>query len=638
MIHILEGDFMMGEIVVCGIPFEGEEQEIRKALRFVKEKGFTSVQIYVYWRDFEPEERDGFQWEFYDEKVKLIQEEGLKFVPFLLMGPKYAAPRWWLDSDRHRGLVCLEHKKENPIESVWNPDFLTEIDRVLKAFAEHYLPWNVLESIQPGICGDYGEAIFPVVGNWPGDYHTHRGFWCGGADAKKSFRHEMEKKYGSIETLNLKWRTRYQSFEEVTPFLRVASPSRTAYMDFLLWYHKSMTDYAGFWMEACRKHFPQVPIYLCTGGIEEPEHGSSFSDQAKIAAKYQGGIRLTNEGNNFYENTYLTIHMHSACEYYGAYLGLEPVGPILPLGVAVRTYGSIAYGNRQIFHYYGNLTEKEKGRSGGDFVKQYQELIEEREMKQKITFFWPLDEAILGGTPIPDSIRASMSAIRKNYMVNVADEQMILDGALTGELSKDLTGSKVLVMLDVKVVRAEVLKKIGAWVKEGGVLLANCHPHDLEDVPVEEFEQVFGMNPESEEVWGHSEYHVEALPWMDKLKALRHQHSMIAWNKLNQNVIPLMLNEEREQGAVSTRKAFCSFANHHGKGMGIYFAAPLDLDAQADAIWTPSPAFSYLLEDCCRQFGNARPMVLTDQQVAKTLINDQEWVLYEDGTIQVESE
>lgn len=58
----------------------------------------------------------------------------------------------------------------------------------LAAFAAHYGPWNVLESVQPGICGDYGEAIFPVLGNWPGDYHTHQGFWCGGEDAAASFR------------------------------------------------------------------------------------------------------------------------------------------------------------------------------------------------------------------------------------------------------------------------------------------------------------------------------------------------------------------------------------------------------------------------------------------------------------------
>ena len=42
---------------------------------------------------------------------------------------------------------------------------------------------DVLEAVMPGICGDYGESIMPVWGNWPGDYHTHLGYWCGGEDA-----------------------------------------------------------------------------------------------------------------------------------------------------------------------------------------------------------------------------------------------------------------------------------------------------------------------------------------------------------------------------------------------------------------------------------------------------------------------
>ncbi len=617
----------MGEIVVCGIPFEKGEAEARKALSFVKENGFTSVQIYVYWREFEPLKRSGFQWEHYDGQVRLIQEAGLKFVPFLLMGPKYAAPDWWLKSEEHVGLKCLEHDKDNPIESVWNQKFRTEISRVVKAFAEHYNPMEVLESVQPGICGDYGEAIFPVVGNWPGDYHTHRGFWCGGEDAIADLQYSMKVKYTDIQAFNKAWRTEYQSFSEIKPFLRAHQPSRTAYMDMLLWYHNSMTEYADFWMETCRKYFPQIPVYLCTGGVEEPQHGSAFSDQARIAAKHQGGIRLTNEGNNYYENLYLTLHMYSACEFYGAYLGLEPVGPILPSGVAVRMYGSIAYGNRQVFHYYGNLLNQ-KGEAMAEVaekVKNYGSFIEERKNTAGITFFWPLDEALLNGTPVPESIRDSVCAIRKSYEVNAADEQMILDGALKN--------SKVLIMLDTAVTRKEVLLKVAEWVKEGGVLLANCHPHDWEDAPVYEFEKVFGMKEDSEEVWGHCEYSLSPLPWTKRLASLTRQHSMIAWNKLFEDVIPIMKNKEHVQGAVTTREAYCAFLYNVGKGKGIYFAAPLDLDGKADAIWTPSPAFSYLLKDCCREFGGIEPMELEEGEEVKSVIDETEWTLMKNGEI-----
>jgi hypothetical protein len=171
----------------------------------------------------------------------------------------------------------------------------------------------------------------------------------------------------------------------------------------------------------------------------------------------------------------------------------------------------------------------------------------------------------------------------------------------------------------------------------GGILLGNCHPHDLEDLAVERFEKVFGMNKEAEEVWGHSEYFVHALPWMLKCNTLERQHSMIGWNKLDASVNPLMKNEERAQGAVMTKEAYCSFANQYGKGMGIYFAAPLDLNAQADAIWTPSPAFSYLLEDCCRCFTNTEPLVLEEKQTAGTIVNDKVWILMDDGIIVIDT-
>ena len=279
---------MKTELVICQIPF-GEPVE-KEALRRVKDLGFTSVQIYTFWRDFEPSARTRFDWEYLDRQVRLIREANLKYVPFLLMGPKYAAPDWWLTDPRHVGLRCLEHGRESPIESIWSPAFRDEISRVLEAFADHYLPWNILESVQPGICGDYGEALFPALGNWPGDYHTHRGFWCGGDDAAASFLEYVEKRYGTLDALNRAWRARYSSFNEVRPFLRHRTPSRTALFDLIAWYQDSMTRFSEFWLAECRRLFPSVPAYLCTGGTDDDASmGALFAAQARAAAKHAGG-------------------------------------------------------------------------------------------------------------------------------------------------------------------------------------------------------------------------------------------------------------------------------------------------------------------------------------------------------------
>lgn len=140
--------------------------------------------------------------------------------------------------------------------------------------------------------------------------------------------------------------------------------------------------------------------------------------------------------------------MHSACEFYGAYLGLEPVGPMQVAGVVNRIYGSAAYGNRQIFHYYDNLVDEEKQYNGAaEEIRKYLPLIRERRTQAGITLFWPMDEAFLDGTRIPENLLLTLEALRKSYEVRVADERMILDGALEG--------TRLLVMLDTGCARAE---------------------------------------------------------------------------------------------------------------------------------------------------------------------------------------
>lgn len=619
---------MRGEIAVCGVHFDKDKESAREQLRKLKEDGVTSVQIYCHWNRFEPDERGVFSFDYYDEMVNEIKEAGLKFLPFLLLGPRYSAPDWWLAEPGHAGMICLEHGKECPVESIWNPAFRKEIERVYKAFADHYLAMDVLESVQLGINGDYGEAIMPVVGNWPGAYHTHRGFWCAGEDAKESFREYLKLHFETLEKLNERWNTHYSTWQEVVPFLKEFRPSLVSYLDFLDWYHASMTEYSDFCLKVAKDVFKDVPVYLCTGGIEEPEHASSFAEQAKVAAKNQCGVRLTNEGNNFFENFYLTIHMQSACEFYGAFLGLEPVGPILPEGVAVRTYGSVAYGDRQIFHYYSNLHEQKTGVNAGQIVKKYEDMIGERSLDRKITIFWPIIDSWAKSAQVSDNIRLAISEIRKSYDLNVADEKMILDGCL-----KD---TKVLVLLDTQISTKEALLAVAKWVKDGGTLIANCHPFDETNHRVPEFEAVFGINELSEEVWGHSEYMLNGRDWMDGLKTCEHQHSMVAWNKLDENVVPIYENSGRVGDVNGTQLAYCAFEHPYGEGRAFYFAAPLDLDAPADAIWTPSPAFRLLLEDCCRAYAGEEPMVLKQGQIVKTRIGEKELVLNDNFEITLE--
>ena len=545
-------------------------------------------------------------------------------MPFILMGPRYATPEWWLADQGHSGLVCLEHGRENPVESVWNPFFREEVSRVLEELAKHYLPWDVIESIQPGICGDYGEAIFPVLGNWPGAYHTHRGFWCGGSDAAESFRNEMQCRYGSIGSLNKAWRASYKSFEKIMPFLRHRAPSRTAFMDLMKWYRGAMDEYSQFWMQECRRYFPETPVYLCTGGMEEPEHGSSFAGQAKAAAKYKGGIRLTNEGNNFYDNFYLTAHMYSACRFYGAYMGLEPVGPMLPQGVVARTFGSVAYGNRQIFHYYGNLVKDGKPTGAAESVKKYASLIGERETETAVAFFWPLDQSTIEGSCIPENIKKALTFVRKHYEVSVLGEELILDGALNNV--------KLLVMLDVNFTRGDVLEKIAQWVYEGGSLLVNTRTVDIEGIPAKSFDKIFGIEETSEEVWGHCEYYPDGVPWAKRFNTVKAIHAERGWTGLSERVVPIARSRPHmDKDNMWIGDVTCCFENYYGSGRGIYFSPWLHLDAQPDAVFTPSRAFEFLLTDCCEIFTGHHELGTLENGIARTGAGGMYYVLSNDG-------
>ena len=611
------------EIVVCGVPFETEHE--LEALQQLKNLGVTSVQVYTFWKDFEPAGQGQFDWRHYDREVALIQQAGLKYVPFILMGPKYAAPQWWLDHPQHAGLHCLEHHKENPIESIWNPAFREQISRVLQAFADHYLPMNVLESIQPGICGDYGEAIMPVHGNWPGDYHTHRGYWCAGDDAIASFHTWLTARYHNAKSLNAAWRSHYKSIREVTTFLPHKAPSRTALFDMLDWYNDSMTEYAEFWMRECRRLFPRTPVYLCTGGQEEPEHASSFSSQARIAAKHQGGIRLTNEGNKFYDNFFITAYTESACDLYGAYMGLEPVGPITDKGVVARIFGSADYGNRQMFHYFNNLFENGvQPRPSTTGFKKYISLVQERKMGESVAFFWPGYYAAINGG-MPENVDKALRFVRRMTRCLPVNEEMILDGALARH--------KLLVMPLSGFTKREVLLKVADWVRAGGVLLANGLQKDLEMERVPEFDALFGILPSSEEAAGICTQNITPHPDFPAFTGVGTFITNKSWLGLDPSVeVMASATPGHAYSGTYTRATSGAFCRRTGEGLAIFYGGPIVMEEDPEAIFYDHGTLKSLLHDVLVKYSQTVDLTPAPDEVARTQIDGAFYAL-KDGEI-----
>ncbi len=485
----------INEIVIQHVPLDREDTP--DILRQVKESGFTAVQLYTFWKDFEPHAEGQFEWEHFDSQVRQIQAAGLKWILFLPMGPKYANPQWWMDDPRHQGLICLEHGRECPDESIWNPAFRKQVSRVLKALAEHYLPWDVIQSVQPGISGDYGEALMPSAGNWPGDYHTHMGYWSGDEYATADFRRALEEKYGDIAALNTAWRTRYDGFHELAPFMPHRAPSRTALYDMLRWYKDAMNEYTEFWVSECRKYFPDTPIYLSTGGSEEPELAADFVAQVKVCAKYNAGIRLTNENSDFFYNYLCTILTQTACEHYDTYIGLEPAGYLTAAGVGARMFGSAVYGNRQMMYYYYNMYRDKPDENGligderAECFTRYLPLLSERKLSCDVAIFWP---GVVGafGHGIPEGMHGPLFLLRRLAFAKAVNETLIADGALDDV--------NLLIIPPAPCTDRETLLRIVEFVKNGGHVLAIGQTGDIELNPVAEYDELFGILPECD--WG----------------------------------------------------------------------------------------------------------------------------------------
>lgn len=615
---------MKNEVVVCGVPFKNPN--IKEILKTIKRDGVTAVQIYMHWNRIETEKRGEFDFSYYDGDVALLKEAGLKFVPFILIGPKYAAPKWWLESDNFVPLRCLEHNKECPIDSIWNPAFRTEIDRVVKAFADHYLPMDVLESVQPGICGDYGEAIMPVHGNWAGAYHTHKGMWCGGEDAKASFRDTMQKQYGNIEALNKAWRSYYKDFSEIETFLSHKAPSRTAWFDLVEWYRGSMTEFVDFWMKTTRKYFPDTPIYMCTGGVETPEHASLFSEQAKVCAKYGGGLRLTNERNDFFSNFFdCNAYMHNACELYGADLGLEPVGSMTKEGIGSRILGSAFYGNQQIFFYYGNIyPDNEMDGERAQIFRKNIHLIHKRKTENKVAVLWPKYVGVMEGG-IPERIRPTAKFIRQRTNYNFVNENMIADGALDNI-------SLLILPCDLYTDTA-TLDTICDWVEKGGILFTCGAITNLELEPVERFNLMLGFTKDSDIREGHTSYIINKDIPFKRFAKNDEFPSSDGFNNLAEDVIELATSKEyvlEEYIGMECEKLCSAFYRKVGKGTAITYMGPREFDYNPQDIFARS-YFPDLLDDVLANY--AKDLRIADGEVVRGEIDGEIYALKPDGEI-----
>lgn len=436
---------------------EEVKQVVARRCAAARREGLTSLEVYVKWWVCEPEPG---QWDFsyYDIWQEGVRAAGLRWVPLVIAGSSWATPPWFRKSNQHVGLKCLEHNEETPTQSPWNPNLRAHVAEFFAQCAMHF-DHALIETIKLGVCGDFGEALYMGGGNhWTylGEpYHTHHGYWCGDPYARADFRADLQRQYGTVAALNEAWHTNHDSFDRVEPFLPEAAPSHRARLDLQRWYCGAMTDYTEFWLQTLRQLFPRTRLTIAAGGDGWSTGGGDFTAQAALAARYQAGIRITNEASHYLTNFSITRQVASACRHYGAHFGTECAGAVDGPGVAARAYNCVASGGDEFFTY-----DPEPAGERAALYAAVRPLLTKRDPIVDVGVLLSRTSWDLGqlGQFIPDA-----QTLRHIADLAYVDEWLIADGALRN--------LRVLFWTAGPVIEAETATALVAWVQAGGILV-----------------------------------------------------------------------------------------------------------------------------------------------------------------------
>lgn len=486
-----------------------ENQLADSAYEAAKQGGITSLQSYVGWAQIEPRPGET-DFSCYDPVVAQIERHGLKWLPFLITAPYIATPEWF-QAEHGVDSVCLEHGESIAIQSIWNPELRAGVRRFLEIFQSHY-PAEVIEALNLGISGNWGESIMVAGGGFGmKDAHTHLGWWCGDVHARADLRRWAEDRYETVEALNAAWDTSYAAFTEIEPFIPFEAPSRRAAVDLFAWYTESMTDYAEHWIRITRELYPDTPIYLCTGGNGQPELGADFAAQARMAARYGAGIRITNQSDDAPGNFAVTRMVSSSSRLYDSYYTTEPGGANTPKGIACRVFDAVSGGAVGV--YFKTLIDPPDRLSATAVqLAENMHLLQPNTPELTVAALMPNSSLVLDRETL-NRIMERAQVLRDALDFEFIDENMINDGLLAR--------FRALVVLAGDTVERPTLEAIGRWVAEGGVVVLpqeSAPLRDVEDTPA----AWWPLDEANPAAAPHGEGHVIALPgewpaWRDPM-------------------------------------------------------------------------------------------------------------------------
>ncbi len=551
-----------------------------------RSEGFTTIMMYVFWNKIE-KTPGVMDWSGYDADVALYKKHGFKIMACIDIGQWYLTPEYVLKDPKVVKLRCLEHNRDSALPSIWGTGMRDYFITFHHKFAEHFLPTGAIESLDIGVSGDFGETIYSVLGIWPGEYHSHPGYWCGDALAVADFRSHVRLLYpGGIASLNKAWHSNYVSYDEVKPFLPLDAPSERAWQEFQHWYRESMNKFTDSNMKMLREIYPKTDIYLAAGGDMDPRHGSEFSAHAKIAARNGAGVRITNEASAFPMNVRLTRMVDSACRFYGAYLSHEPAATVTAAGELGRLFNAVTSGCRRLFSYNTEFIAEQGGHfspgEGGKFYIKYQDLLRTVAPTVDVALYYPTPHRLQTQAD-RDSFSDLCSAVRRSVDYDFVDDRMIEDGALRGK--------NALIVANVTVMNAAITERIAEWVRGGGIVfLLNSRATDW-DGHGEAFDDLAGLSPQSDEVTGISLVHVDNPKALPSIAAMQEVYVETGYTNLQASCESLLAMDY-------TAKVKEAWRHKVGAGQVFAYYGPMDLKQREEQWRVARNVPMHFVEDC----------------------------------------
>lgn len=242
--------------------YQDSEEKVRKRFDIYKSVGCDMLRVEIDWRSLEREEG---KWEYEPicRYLKLAKEYGFRIK--LIVGVMMAPPKWYLEKHPDAMLTDQNGGHSYNTMSYWYPGLHKVIDEKTKKLFDILNTtgvWDSVDYLIPSF-GPAGEPIYPHPWTLGPDFPVVT-FWGYDANAQKSFRKAMKRKYQDVEQANAAWGTHFAAWNDVT-VLKPKSKPGAYWNDMLTWYRDSKREFVKWQIDELRrlsKSEKQILMYV----------------------------------------------------------------------------------------------------------------------------------------------------------------------------------------------------------------------------------------------------------------------------------------------------------------------------------------------------------------------------------------